>query len=359
MLTRRKHKYMKKYSRQIKNEQKQQKNKMKLRKFMFVALYLVVFIFSGAGIYAYVKLDTVAFDKDEDFGISSSEVTESDESDEEDDQDDFVLTDEVFNILILGVDEEDYDSGRSDVMMVATVDTSERNLKLTSLMRDTLVHIPTSNTYQKLNHAYMEGGAIETVRAVNRNLDLDIENFVIVNFDAVAQMVDTLGGYPVTVDEGEAYDMGISTGPHHLTGKEAVRYVRVRKNSGGDAGRNQRQRDLIVYMLKETKNMNKFELLKLINQMLPLVKTTYSLSDIHELMELYLAISNNLEFEQFSFPSEYKGGKLNDGLWYATPVTLKDNVIELHNNLYNNENYIPNSVIDEISESISARTGLY
>lgn len=129
-------------------------------------------------------------------------------------QDEIVDTPETLNVLIIGVDEGGFDNSRSDVMIIASIDFETKTVKLTSVMRDTLAHIPTSNTYQKLNHSYMEGGAKETMLAINTNFDLNIEDYVVFDYDAVKKVVDFVGGYPVDVSAGEARDMGISTGHH-------------------------------------------------------------------------------------------------------------------------------------------------
>ena len=108
----------------------------------------------------------------------------------------------IFNILVVGVDEGGFDNSRSDVMIVASIDPDKKDIKLTSVMRDTLSYIPTSKTYQKLNHSYMEGGPKETVRAFTANFDLDIKDYVVFDFNAVSKVVDAVGGYPATINAG-------------------------------------------------------------------------------------------------------------------------------------------------------------
>lgn len=342
---------------QTRQERQELKGKHNKKKRVIIGLLsFILLVFAGIKIYINTQLNTVTFDKNEDLGITKVE------NNQKDDSDDLMydeLKEEIVNTLIIGVDEDDYSDARSDVMMIASVDTIDKQLKLTSLMRDTLVHLPTSNTYQKLNHSYMEGGPLETLRTVNSNLDLAIDNFIIFNFHAVEQAVDFIGGYPTYIDAGEAYDMKKEVGHHHLSGKDAVWYVRIRKNSGGDQGRNQRQRDLIVYILDQAKEMNKKDLVRFTHRMLPLIRTSYSSKDINQLINMYLAIKDNLDVEQYSFPSSYHGGKLNDGLWYATPTTMKDNVIQLQKDIFGTDNYIPSHVVDEISQGISSRSGLY
>src|SRR5699024_7011379 len=115
---------------------------------------------------------------------------------------------DIINVLVIGVDEGGFDNSRSDVMILASIDVDNKDIKLTSVMRDTLAYIPTSNTYQKLNHSYMEGGPEETRLAFNENFDLDIEDYVVFDFNAVSRVVDAVGGYPATINAGESEDMG-------------------------------------------------------------------------------------------------------------------------------------------------------
>ena len=243
--------------------------------------------------------------------------------------------------------------------MLASIDVDNKTVKLTSVMRDTLAYIPTSDTYQKLNHSYMEGGPQEAVRAFNENFDLQIENYVVFDYEAVKKVVDFVGGYPVEVTNGEAKDMGISPGQQVLQGDLAVDYMRVRKNSGGDAGRNQRQRDMIVYVMEEAKDMGKLDMVTFAFKLLPEIRTSYSILDIKELIDLYGVIKDDLDVEQYSFPFEYKGKTLSDRLWYAVPKTMKYNVETLHGNIYGEDLYIASDRVEQISEAIESKSGVY
>lgn len=340
-------------------KEKKRNNRMRIFKKVFFALIMIAPLIA-IGVYFRSMLNTV--EVDEDIGINEiKKVTVKGRPDNanKDIIEDTDYKDGITNILIMGIDEGDYRNARSDVMMISTIDTKYKKVKLTSLMRDSLVYIPTSQTYQKLNHSYMEGGPNETLRAVNTNLDLSIENFVIFNFKAVEEAIDYLGGYPAFIDNGESTDMQLEEGPHHLTGNQAIWYMRIRKNSGGDQGRNQRQRDLIMYILNETEKMSKLELMDFTRKILPLIKTSYSFSDIKEWVDIYMVVREGLDIEQYSFPSEYYGGKLNDGLWYAVANTFEGNVIQLHQDIFGDSNYIPNDKVNEINDEISRISKVY
>ena len=266
---------------------------------------------------------------------------------------------DIINVLVIGVDEGGFDNSRSDVMILASIDVDNKDIKLTSVMRDTLAYIPTSSTYQKLNHSYMEGGPEETRLAFNENFDLDIEDYVVFDFNAVSKVVDAVGGYPATINYGESVDMGMAQGDYVLNGDQAVKYMRIRYNSGGDTGRNQRQRDLMEYVMKKAMELGKKDMLSLATQILPMVRTSYNLFDINELLDVYGMMGNELIIEQFSFPNEYVGTKLADGLWYAVPNSMSDNVRTLHQNIYETENLGINNRVNTISENIQNRSGVY
>lgn len=262
------------------------------------------------------------------------------------------------NILLIGIDGDDYDNARSDVMIIATLDSENKDLKLTSVMRDTLTYIPTVDRYEKLNHSYMYSGPAGTVRAMNRNFDLDIENFVTFNYKALSEAVDYVGGFPVNLTAGEAYDMGKAKGSHMLFGEEALKYVRVRKNSGGDTGRNERQRELIIHIMNEAKTMDRAKLVGFVREIIPLVETSYSYADINELLDIYSSIKDDISINQYSFPYNIEGKILQDGLWYAVPSDLSSNVENLHINLYEEEIYNPSVSVERISNYIENYSGV-
>lgn len=271
---------------------------------------------------------------------------------------------ELLNILLIGVDGEGYGKDkRSDVMIVATVDTDNKALRLTSVARDTLAYLPKSKTYEKINHSYAKGGPENTMLAINTNMDLDIEDYVVFDYKALIKAVDLIGGFPANLTTQEAKDMNIhgdriQTGEQILSGKDAITYMRIRYNSGGDSGRNQRQRDLIIHIMKEAQEMNKTELLKFATIMLPMVKTSYNLLNIKELLDLYVSIRSGLIMEQYSYPFEFKGGILSDKAWYATPNTIDNNVEQFHKEVLKKERYTPSEMIEEIYYGIRRKSGV-
>lgn len=326
---------------------------MNYKKLLILIVVLIILITT-----AYFKL--ASSQKDDKVNNSSIKVSDVNEQDLKEDYD----FKDVRNILLIGVDEGGYDDSRSDVMIVATIDGENKVLKLTSIMRDTLAYIPTSNTYQKMNHSYMEGGPKETLQAINDNLDLDIKDYIVFDYNTVIEAVDFIGGYPANVTPNEAKDLQAETtekitpGQQILSGKNAINYMRIRYNSGGDEGRNQRQRDLISYILKHSKELKKTELIKFAIKMTPLVRTSYSMSDIKELLNIYEVMKDNIVVEQHSFPFEYKGTILKDGLWYAVPNTMESNVIKFQNDVLKSENYVPSERLEKINEDIKNKSNV-
>ena len=280
-------------------------------------LFLLLLCGIAVGLEFLPKLHTISVPKnDQEIGIASQDKLNLTEEEAK------IYTEKqkgVENILLVGVDEGGYDNSRSDVMIIASVDSNEKKLKLTSVMRDTYSFIPSSETYQKLNHSYMEGGALETLKAINMNLDLSIRDFVIFDFAAVAKAVDYVGGYPVNMTAGEVTDMNnygtFYEGENLLNGEQATLYMRIRYNSGDDQGRNQRQRDLIIFLLEKAQSMGKRDLAAFAKEMMPAVRTSYKFSDVEKLLAIFEGIKDGVEMQQFSFPSNFSGVTLSDGLW--------------------------------------------
>lgn len=326
------------------------------KRILIILLTLIISIAIILGFRLIPKLNTVKVPKDNsELGIHENSVDQvSNTSDGEENID---YDKNIENILLIGIDGNNYRDARSDVIIIATINKNNGSVKLTSVMRDTLVHISKVDDYQKINHAYMYGGPLETMKTVNRNLDLNIKNFVTFNYDSLIKAIDFFGGFPVNLNSGEAKDMKLSEGEHILNGRNALTYARVRKNSGGDTGRNSRQREIIMYILEQSKQMSKTQLIKFANILIPEVETSYSYSNIDELLDLYISIKDNISIEQNSFPFEYKGGKLKDNLWYAVPTDLETNVIKLHQDILEKSKYKTSNTVFMISDFIKELTG--
>lgn len=276
------------------------------------------------------------------------------------------------NIALFGIDSrstDDYGEGnRSDCIIIASINQDTNDVKLVSIYRDTYVQIE-GHGLDKITHAYSYGGPELALNTINSNLDLNIEEFVAVNWKAVADAVDLLGGITIDIDSSEVsqmnkyvYETAKSTGKtpktikksgeQILNGVQAVTYARIRKTSGGDYKRAERMRTVIEEMVKVAKTKNLSELNEIADTILPEVSTNISASEIISLIPTALAF--NID-ESIGWPYETKGYS-NRG-WYGVPVTLKTNVEKLHKEIFEQEDYEPSETVEEINKKIKNRTG--
>lgn len=219
---------------------------------------------------------------------------------------------QVTNFLVFGLDKVD----SSDSIILVSLDRIHNKIKLISIARDSYVLMPQWGAYAKLTYAYSWGGAELAIRTINLNYSLNITDYVAVNFDQMAQIVDYVGGVDIELTETEAYTLsrtcsGITSGMCHLNGEAALRYSRIRQSSADDSElkRTGRQRKVLLSMLDNVKNMPYSYFPQLIRAGLGMCQTTF---DAGELLELCLeVVQNNYTVEQHSFPGdeiEFWGG---------------------------------------------------
>lgn len=226
---------------------------------------------------------------------------------------------EVRNIALLGIDSRDGDVGRSDSIMILTLDGIHKKLKLTSIMRDSYVDIA-GYGLDKVNHAYAFGRAELSIKTLNENFDLNIKEVMTVNFDSLTSIIDKIGGVNINIIEEEiSHISGVtSTGDQLLNGKQALAYARIRYASGGDYKRTERQRTVVDAIFNKLKNTNITEYPSVINEFLPFVETNMSSNDMIGLAKDFSTlISKGLE--QDRFPRDEQGvGQMIDGVYYLT-----------------------------------------
>ncbi len=188
----------------------------------------------------------------------------------------------VKNILLLGVDDkQNGNTSRSDTMILLSIDKRNRQLKMTSFLRDTYVEIPGYGE-NKMNAACTFGGPQLVMKTIEHNFGIDIDNYVLVDFSAFEDIVDSLGGVTVEVEQREAEFINNTTrytidyGENvKLTGGEALTYVRIRKLDS-DFYRTQRQRKVITAILSSVKKSNPFELIETGKEVMKYVETDMS-----------------------------------------------------------------------------------
>ncbi|MGL5576816.1 MAG: LCP family protein [Sarcina sp.] len=277
----------------------------------FIAILAVVGAVGGYAWSLFGKMDTVDLDKES----LGSNVKLNDEFTH------------VKNIALFGVDQADGQGGRSDAMMIATVDTKSKKLKLTSLMRDSYVEIPGHGS-DKLNSAYAFGQEELAIKTVNKTFDLNIEDFVTVDFSSLPKIVDKVGGVDIEVDSAELKhinnyidDLNSKTGTksghvsgvgvHKLNGVQAMAYCRIRYTAGDDFKRTERQREVLEQILNNVFKISPLKYPGLLNEVFPMVKTSLSTGEIMDMGKDVLSIGNNLEQHRFPTDENYKGETIN------------------------------------------------
>ena len=240
--------------------------------------------------------------------------------------------DTIINIALFGVDSGFDGIGRSDSIMIATIDTHNNKLKLTSIMRDSYVDIEGYGN-DKINHAYAFGGPELAISTINRNFNLNIQDFISVNYGSFPRIIDKIGGIDIEVDEEELQyineyieDMNnfnvtnspeiLSTGVQHMDGTQAIAYCRIRYATGGDYNRTERHREVLSAIFNKVTQMSINQYPALLNEILPMIETSLKSDDILELGNEVIKM-NISSIEQERFPLDgYCQGQMIGGIYY-------------------------------------------
>lgn len=259
----------------------------------------------------------------------------------------------IRNIALFGIDSrEDNNSGRSDAIVVLSVDKKNNKLKLTSIARDTYVSID-GHSKDKLTHAYAYGKSQLAVKTLNQNFDLEITDYVTFNFFGLARVIDYIGGVTVDVDEKERIELnknifpemralGVNCpnleteGEQLLCGGQAVCYARIR-HIDSDIARGNRQKEVLMAMYTKVRTMNPVKLPQVAEMVMSECETSLSTNDIISLGTWGLVASP--KFEQLSIPNDNipSSGKMIKGVWYYV-YDLDTAKQEIHDFLFE-ENY--------------------
>lgn len=218
---------------------------------------------------------------------------------------------EPIAILFLGIDQSEDDRGRSDTMILLTINPAEKSTMITSIPRDTYTELSGLGKSDKINHAYAFGGIDLAMATTEELLDIPVDYCVLLNMEGFQTIVDALGG--VTVENAFAFD-DFKAGNITLNGYQALDYVRMRKQDpDGDFGRQDRQKQVINSILKKGASANMLiNYPKILNALGENVKTTISFNDMINLQKNYSdAIGTP---EQLTF--EKGQGKVLDDIWY-------------------------------------------
>lgn len=302
---------------------------------VFLSIICVLLILAGGGImyisnYLLGDLTTTTITKDrEELGIAS----------------DVISNEKITNVALFGVDSRADDfTGRSDVIIIVSLDEIHGKVKMTSILRDSRVQMwdgypNTSTGWDKINHAYMFGGPEAAIRVINQNYKLDIQDYVTVNFNKTAEIVDAFGGVDIEISGDEAWALNInldnldrednkgkgdhnitdydyvgSGGMVHLTGNAAVAFMRIR-NIDSDNARAGRQQRVLEAVMEKAMDMNLEEYPAMIKNICALCETSLSISDITGYVPF---VMDGFKIERNMIPGEYEAsnsGTYENGAW--------------------------------------------
>lgn len=346
------------------NERKKKKMNKGLKIFLIILLILFIIV-AGLGVAGYTFVNG-KIGKMQKENIDTTAVGINEETKQE--------LKGYRNIALLGIDSraDDYGLGnRSDCMMIASINQETNEIKLISVYRDTYVYVMENGTKRldKITHAYSYGGAQNTLKSLNEAMDLNITEFVTVNFDAVIAAVDSLGGVYIDIDKSEikyvndyidatSESSGVKSshithaGRQKLDGVQAVSYTRVRYTAGGDYKRTERMRTVVEAMLSKAKTLNVGQLNSFADTILPKIRTNISTSEIWGLIPKLASFKVT---ESIGWPYDTKGVTLDR--WYGVPVTLQSNVEKLHKEAFGQDDYEASDTVKEMSAAIVKKTG--
>ena len=280
-----------------------------------------------------------------------------------------------WTIALFGVDSRNNSVGKgnnADVIIICNIDQGSGEIKLVSVFRDTYLSVSDNGLYNKINQAYFLGGPEQAVEALNRNLDLQIDDFATFNWKAVVDAVNILGGVDVELSKAEFYYInayitetveatGVGSyqlkqaGLNHLDGVQAVAYARLRKMDT-DFARTERQRESIDLCFQKLKKSDFAVVNNVMEAVFPQILSSVTIDDI-------IPAAKNLTkyaiADTMGFPAARSDANMGKKGACVIPQTLESNVTLLHQFLFGDENYQPSDMVKKISAKISADTGMY
>lgn len=303
---------------------------MKKGKWWKIPLLLLAFLLIGGGVYAYTiysgAKNTVDKKMQEQVTAIDTEVTTKKMKEKE-----------PLNILLMGVDERSGDRGRSDALMVLSVDPENNRSQLISIPRDTRTEMigddPQAGNMDKINHAYAFGGTDMAVNTVENFLDFELDYYVKMNMEGLSEMVDAVGG--ITVDNELSwtdtgyYEKGYEyeKGNIEMSGEKTMGYVRMRyQDPNGDFGRNERQRKVIQGIIDKGASVGSVNKIGDIMDVLgDNVTTNMDFSTMQNMLMNYRSARENMTTYQMT-----GSGTKIDGIYYLqVPDEEVENVQEM------------------------------
>jgi LCP family protein required for cell wall assembly len=316
---------------------RRRKKKSVFKRVVLIIVLIIIGLLIAGGLYIYSLLDKVQEnplkETPEELGVSEIAPREDDTG--------------VINILLFGVDARTLNErSRSDTIMIASIDTKNNAVKLTSLMRDMYVEIPGKGK-NRINAAYALGGPALAIKTVNTNFDMNITRYATVNFYSLEKIIDQIGGITIDVKKNEIDPLNAcirelnrldpsgkvayvnSAGPQTLNGRQAVAYSRIRKVGRDDFERTERQRTVMNEMFKKAKSVGVLKLPGLAEAILPNVETNITKSEMISLGITAVQHSGNA-IEQYRLPVDgtYQSQTIN-GMSVLVP-DMEENKKLLH-----------------------------
>ena len=286
------------------------------------------------------------------------------------------VMEEYTNIALFGLDTRQAGSlgkgNRSDTIMVASINNDTKDVKIVSIYRDSYLNLA-NDKYRKCNEAYSVGGPEQAVAMLNMNLDLKIDHYMSVDFLAVSEVVDLLGGIEIDVDEYEIEHLNnytvetskvtgkktqklTKTGLQTLDGVQATSYCRIRYTAGDDFKRTERQREVLETIAKKAKTMSVSQLDEIVKKVFPMCATNMTVD------QLLAIAADGLSYNivgTSGFPFDVVTDSVGSAGSCVVPVDMEKNVTKLHNYLFEATDYQPSETVVKISDKIKNDTGVY
>lgn len=350
------------------------KPRKKSKKILFILEIVVLLLFIG-GLFVYGQISAK---------LDKIDIQETDLADQ-----DIVTNDQAPQMTgyttyaLFGLDHrsknEKLNTENSDTIIIASINNDTKAVKLVSVYRDTLLNVK-DDTYSKANSAYALGGPTNAVSMLNTNLDLNITDYVAIDFNALVTVVDCLGGLDIPLSYAEIVHMnnycvetseetGKSYTPvelpdpkpedeeaivdtYHLNGVQATSYCRIRYTASLDMGRAERQRRVIQMIVDKAKKAGLSTIFDIMDQVFPMVKTSVSKTEILKMIPAMIGYSID---ETTGFPNDYKFAQVKGSV--IVPTTLESNVLKIHQFLYGDASYTPTQDVLNRSAQITNIAG--
>ena len=286
------------------------------------------------------------------------------------------VMEEYTNIALFGLDTRQAGSlgkgNRSDTIMIASLNNKTKDVKIVSVYRDSYLNLA-NDKYRKCNEAYSIGGPEQAVAMLNMNFDMKIDHYMSVDFLAVSEVVDLLGGVEIDVDQYEIEHLNnytvetakvtgkstkklTSTGLQKLDGVQATSYCRIRYTQGDDFKRTERQREVLETIAAKARTMSASQLDSIVKAVFPMCATNMTVD------QLLGFAADALSYEikgTTGFPFDVVTDSVGSAGSCVIPVDMEKNVVQLHSYLFGAEEYTPSATVEKISDKIKNDTGVY